>query len=132
MTHQPSDASVMSDEEQIRALNLEWADAEIKHDGATLKRILDERFVCTWPDGVTVDKASFIQAILSLSMVSMDVSEEIIHIHSNAAVWVGTDAVRYPSAAGDVRLFRITCTFVKRQDQWQAIAEQLAALAPNP
>jgi hypothetical protein len=42
------------------------------------------------------------------------------------------DAVRYPSAAGDVRLFRITCTFVKRQDQWQAIAEQLAALAPNP
>ena len=40
-----SRTSMLSDEQQVLALEQEWVDAEIKRDEGILRRVIDERFV---------------------------------------------------------------------------------------
>ena len=44
----PVDASQAKAREEVLRLEREWATAEDKHDEATLRRILDEKFVVTF------------------------------------------------------------------------------------
>jgi ketosteroid isomerase-like protein len=131
MSRIKSKASATSDEDQILALNREWGDAEVRHDEAILQRILDDRFVCTWHSGKTVDKAGFIVAVLRGSFISQTLSDEITFIHGDTAVSVGTDTVKgfAPDGAEETNVLRFTATFIKRDGQWRAVAEHIGGLA---
>jgi ketosteroid isomerase-like protein len=132
MTGTPLDAATISDEEQVLALSREWVDAEVRRDLATIERILDDRFVCTWPNGTTVDKIGFIGEIRRSSWVSQALSDTIVHIHGDTAVEVGTGTAGYIADGKEASApYRYTVVYVKRQGEWRAIAEQLGPLAPN-
>jgi ketosteroid isomerase-like protein len=120
-----------SDEDQILALNRKWGDAEVRHDDAVLQRILDDRFVCTWPSGMTVDKAGFITAVFHGSFISQTFSDEITLIHGDTAVSVGTDTVKGFATYGaeETDVLRFTATYIKRDGQWRAVAEHISELA---
>jgi len=113
------------------ALNREWGEAEIRHDEAALQRILDDRFVCTWPGGKTVDKAGFMAAVLQGSFISQTLSDEITLIHGDTAVSVATDTVTgfADNGAEETHVLRFTATYIKRAGQWRAIAEHISGLA---
>jgi len=127
-SHAPK-LSASPDEKQLIALNQQWSDAEVKHDEATLQRILDDRFVCTDDDGKTTDKAGFIKEILQSHMTSQAAADDVVHIHGDTAVLVGTTTVRFLSGGKEQALsFRYTVVYLKRNGQWRAIAEQLGRL----
>ena len=46
--------------QQVLDLGSSWADAEVRHDVATLRRILDDRFIATFGAGKLLDKEGFI------------------------------------------------------------------------
>jgi len=46
---------------QVLKLEREWTAAEIKRDAATLRHILDDRFVVTFGAGEAIDKEGFIK-----------------------------------------------------------------------
>ncbi|HLZ49910.1 MAG TPA: nuclear transport factor 2 family protein [Candidatus Acidoferrum sp.] len=116
-------------EKQLMALNKEWSDAEVKHDEATLQRILDERFICTDEDGKTTGKADFIKDILQLHMTSQDAAVGVVQIHGDTAVLVGTTTVHLLSDGKEKALsFRYTVVYLKRNGQWRAMAEQFGRL----
>lgn len=117
------------DEKQLIALNQQWSDAEVKHDEATLQRILDDSFVFTDDDGKTTDKAGFIKEILQSHMTSQAAADDVVHTYGDTAVLVGTTTVRFVSGGKEQALsFRYTVVYLKRNGQWRAIAEQLGRL----
>jgi hypothetical protein len=50
--------------QQVLDLENEWVAAEIKHDPATLRRILDDKFVATFGAGKRYDKEGFVKGIV--------------------------------------------------------------------
>lgn len=105
-----------SDERQVLALGQEWAAAEVSHDEAALKRILDDRVVVTYNDGRTVDKERFISDSRRWSMLSQTLADEIVRIHGDTAVVVGTTTVRTAADGKETSAaLKYTVTYVKRQ-----------------
>jgi ketosteroid isomerase-like protein len=115
------------DEQQIVALEREWADAEVKHDSAALERILDDRFVATFATGKPLDKHAFIAQAMKFSFTSQSVAHDVIQIYGDTAVIVGMGTGNSRSADGkeQAQTFRYTAVFQKRQGRWFAIAEQV-------
>src|SRR5579859_8135622 len=130
---QGSKPAASGDEKQLKELNQQWSNAEVKHDEATLQRILDAQFVCTDEDGKTTDKAGFIQEILQSHMTSQAAADDVVHVDGDTAVLVGTTTIHFLSGGKEQELaFRYTVVYLKRQGQWRAIAEHLGRLANHP
>ena len=51
--------------QQVLDLGKEWVAAEVKHDAAALRRILDDKFVASFGVKKPYDKEEFIKAIVS-------------------------------------------------------------------
>jgi hypothetical protein len=49
---------------QVLDLDRAWADAETRHDVATLRRILGDHFVASFGAGKLYDKEGFIKAVI--------------------------------------------------------------------
>src|SRR5580658_6781920 len=63
---------------QLVKLERLWSEAEIKHDLAALRRILDDRFICTFGTEKPLDKEEFIKLIAGETMLSQDPSDATI------------------------------------------------------
>jgi ketosteroid isomerase-like protein len=122
--------ALSNDEQQVLAVDQQWADAELKHDEPTIRAILDDGFVFTGEDGKTVDKARFLDEMRNSSMTPQTLAPDIVHIHGDTAVIVGTDTVQF-DASGKQRTvaLRYTVIYIKRHHQWRAVAEQVGRLA---
>jgi ketosteroid isomerase-like protein len=132
-TEETSDTSVHSEEQRILAVEDEWIDAEIKHDETTLRRIIDDRFVFNSNNGKTSGKETLIMNVLSWNMVAQNISERTVLVDGETAIIFGTTELRFASAGEKetVSLLRYTAIYVKRQDQWRAIALQMAKREAN-
>jgi ketosteroid isomerase-like protein len=116
--------------EQAAVLQVEddWVQAELNNDGATLRRVLDDRFVINHNDGTTSGKEDLIQSALNWNMTSQTITERTILVDGNIAVICGTTMLRFESADGEesVSFLRYTTTYVKREQGWRAIALHMA------
>jgi ketosteroid isomerase-like protein len=120
-----------ADEEALLQLEQVWVRAEIEKDTATLRRILDDRFIATFTSGRTIDKAAFIAVIVgdgSSVMHSHDLTDRSMIVDADTAVIVDTDTMRgtrngepYTAKA------RVTAVYIKRDGAWRILAEHLAA-----
>ena len=119
---------------QLRSLEREWVNAEINRDAASLRRILDERFVATFGGGAVLDKEAFIGQVLgdrTDKMLSQDFSDQTMRIDRDTAVIVETDTIRgNDNGEPYTRVFRITTTYTRHQGRWWPLAEHLAAVRP--
>src|SRR5215469_9881922 len=87
----PADAK-----QQVLDLGKIWVDAEIKHDAATLRRILDDKFVASFGTEKPYDKEAFIKLICSGDVdptESQTLTDETVVIDRDTAVVVGTDTL---------------------------------------
>jgi ketosteroid isomerase-like protein len=123
-------ASLNNDEREVLAVDQRWADAELKNDRSIIAATLDDNFVYTDENGTTIDKAGFLGAMRNGSMISQELAPDVVRLHGDTAVIVGTDAVRYVGESKDV-LYRYTVIYIKRQNGWRAIAEHLGILKTN-
>jgi ketosteroid isomerase-like protein len=124
-------ASQTAARDELLRLERDWTTAENKHDEATLRRILDEKFVATFGTKTPpYDKEGFIKAQLAGDVdptVSDTLSDQIVIVDGDTAVVVGTDTER-STKKGEARtaVARYTATYVRRNGRWLALAEHMA------
>ena len=117
-----SGVTALSPEEEIIALDDAWIEAEVSGDRAALERILHEDFLATYPSGRTVDRATFIDAILGNPPSPFTVRHESIQVFGDTAVIIDV------SETGDMKF---TWVAIRRDGRWRAIAETFTRVTPR-
>lgn len=113
--------------QRVLAAEDAWIAAEIGRDEATLRRIIDDRFVFNSNSGKTTDKASLIKEILGWKMTDQTLSERTVLVAGDTAVVFGTTELRFASEGKEDSkvLLRYTATYIKRAGEWRALALQM-------
>jgi len=124
-----SDGDLSAAKQQVLDLEQEWVAAEHKHDAATLRRILDDKFVASFGVEKPYDKEAFIKLIVSSDVdptESQTLTDRAVIIDRDTAVVVGTDTERGTrKGAAYTEVSRYTVTYISRHGQWLALAEHL-------
>ena len=122
---------LISAEEEIRYVEIEWGEAFERHDLATLDRLMAEEYLLTDPLGIVRSKTESLAAIqrnevLFQSTKSADVN---VRVNGDTAVVTGRSTFRgrYKgwSMAGQ---YQYTDVLVKRSGGWKAVASHITAL----
>ena len=118
--------------QQVLDVDKAWAAAEDNHDEAMLRRILDERFLGTFSSGKTYNKEAFLKAILSADVdptAPQSLTYEAVLIDGDTAIVIGTDT-RHGTRDGApyTKVAKYTVTYIHRNGQWVALAEQLSVV----
>jgi ketosteroid isomerase-like protein len=121
-------ASVAAEEDAVTAAEDDWIRAEINHDEATLRRVIDDRFIANSNDGQTSGKEELIETVLGFAMTGQTITERSVLIDGDTAVIFGTTELRFasPGEEDTKSLLRYTATYVKRDGQWRALALHMA------
>ena len=111
---------------RLRAIQQELSVAWMAHDRATLERLIAPEWVVTHVMGERIDRAEALRDMVdsdATQMTANDVDEIEIRVFGDAAVVTGRTHARgtQSGTAFDVRL-RFTDVFVRRSDEWQAVA----------
>ncbi len=117
-------ANVPSAEDQIRAFDKEWADAEVAKDRTALEHILDEGFLVTFSNGKTLDRGEFIDLIVKANMPPFNIVHDTIRVYGDTAIIV--------DRFGDNLDTKCTWVAVMRNGEWRAIAEQMTRIKTDP
>ena len=114
---------------QVLDLEREWVDAELKHDAATLRRIIDDKFLASFGANKPYDKETFIKLLMSSDVdptESQILTDQSVIVDNDTAVVVGTDTLRgTKKGAAYTLVARYTATYIHRKGQWLALAEHL-------
>ena len=123
-TPPPADAT-----QQVLDLEDEWVAAEHNRDGATLRRILDDKFVASFGTGKPIDKEAFLKELVSTTVdptESQSLTDRRVILDQDTAVVVGTDTERGTrKGAAYTVVGRYTATYIRRNGHWIALAEHL-------
>ena len=109
------DANASEPEKSLLALDREWIEAEVGHDRMALERILNDGFMVTLASGDTLDKAAFVERILSKPILPFEVVHETVRVHGDTAIVVDSLAIR--------RELKFIWVAVKRHGQWRVVEE---------
>jgi len=107
-------AGELSPEAELIALDDSWIVAEVNGDRAALESILHEDFLVTYPSGRTVNRDTFIDAIIRNSPPPFTVTHESIVVHGDTALII--------DVSGDGKT-KFTWIAIKRDGRWRAISE---------
>ena len=120
-------ATPQSEEQRVLAVEDEYVAAEVGRDEATLRRIVDDRFVFNRANGTTTGKEELIQAVLAMRMVGQAISERSVLIEGDTALVFGTAELRLAVTGKDdaISTLRYTATYVKRDQQWRLLTLQM-------
>jgi ketosteroid isomerase-like protein len=121
---QPS-ASV---EKEVLAVEQAWVEAERKGDTDALKRLIHDRYIVTFNTGKLHNKEEFIKAFAGSKpeQTRQTLSDETVIVDHDTAIVVGTDTLQgTKNGEPYTRVARYTCTYVRRDGHWVALAEHL-------
>ena len=113
------------DEQVIKQLEQEWAEALVKRDQAVIDLITASDWMLTDPEGSLVTKAQADADLKSrvLKFESYKLDELKVRVYGDSAVVHGLDTERSSYKGKDTTgQYRFTDVFVKRNGRWQAIA----------
>ena len=91
--------------QKVENLENEWVTAEAKHDTATLRRILDDKFVASFGAAKPFDKEGFIRGVVSGDIdptESQTVTDRTVIVDENTAVVVGIDTLHGTKKGGGI------------------------------
>ena len=122
-----------TEDQRVLAIEDEYVAAEVSRDEATLRRIVDDRFLFNSNTGTTTGKEDFIQSVLKMSMVGQTISERSVVIEGEIALVFGTAELRFvvPGKDESVSVLRYTSTYVKRDGEWRLLALQMQKRIPD-
>jgi ketosteroid isomerase-like protein len=130
---QPVTSAPQNDEQRVLATEDEYVVAEVNRDEATLRRLIDDRFVFNSSRGTTSNKEQLIENILKMGMVAQTLRERSVLVEGDIALVFGTADLRFavPGKSESASSLRYTATYVKRQGQWRMLALQMQARGAN-
>lgn len=120
-------------ERDVRKLEREWLDAYEKHDPDTMKRIVADGFVITFPDGSTQTKDQVVQSVSkpraggqpAMKFHTENVSSRVYGDTVILSGIVISQWERDGKKESDRNSY--TDTYVKRNNRWQVVASHLSA-----
>jgi hypothetical protein len=121
-------AADSAEESAVIAVEDEWIRAEIDHDEATLREVIDDRFTFNSNSGQTSGKEDMIQGVLASKMSGQNISERSVLVDDDVAMIFGTAEFLYavPDGEDATSLARYTSVYVKRDGQWRVIGLHMA------
>ena len=117
-----------NDEQIIKQLEQEWADALLKRDQAAIDRIRSADWVLTDPEGALIAKAQADADLKSgtVKFESIKLDELKVRVDGDTAVVHGLETRKSSYKGKDTSgQYRFTDVFVKRNGRWQAVATHL-------
>jgi len=125
------DPSVVS---TLTALEQRWVKAELEHDAATLREILDERFLFIGLTRVR-SREAFIAGVTSGPVnptLSQTLTDRVFLIDGDTAVLTEIDTVRSTENGRPTESrYRVTTTYLCREGRWRALAEVMVRIPPS-
>jgi ketosteroid isomerase-like protein len=129
-------------ETEIVKIDKDWASATRRHDAETVRKILADDLVMTYPDGTIGTKADELRDIETgaMNVESWDVSDTKVTVLGPDAAFITGQAVikngKYKDAKSNKTIdvsgqYRFTDVYARRNGQWQAVASQTTQIA-NP
>jgi ketosteroid isomerase-like protein len=121
----------LSDEDQIRQMEIEWGDAFLRRDIATLDRLMADEYILTDPLGSVRGKAESLAAIETNEVLFESTESDNVNVLINGDTAVvtarSTFRGRYKgwSVAGR---YQYTDVLVKRRGTWKAVGSHITAL----
>ena len=112
-------------EDEIKKLEQDWAQANIKSGAAAVDQYEADDIVKTDPSGHVTDKAQdkADQGSGDLKFESMELSDMTVHVYGDTAVVVGSNNLHGTYKGQDISgRYRFTDTWVKRNGKWLVVA----------
>src|SRR5882724_2225722 len=82
--------NTQAEELRVLATEDEYVAAEVSRNEATLRKLIDDRFVLNSSRGATSGKEELIQSILKMNMVGQSIRERSVLIEGDTAFVFGT------------------------------------------
>ena len=116
-----------TEEERVLETEDEYVEAEVNRDEATLRRLVDDRFVFNRSNGTTTGKEELIQGVLKMNMVDQTITERSVIVEGDIALIFGTAELRFARTGDEESIsnLRYTSAYVKRQGLWRMLALQM-------
>jgi ketosteroid isomerase-like protein len=135
--------NVASIEAELKKLEQDWSNSFKTKDVATVRRILADDIVLTYPDGSTGTKNDEVQLAETgaFSADSWDVAEsKVTVLNAEAAYMTGRTVVKNgklkdPRSGQTIDIsgeYRFLDVYAKRNGRWQAVASQVTKIAAPP
>jgi ketosteroid isomerase-like protein len=126
------DKTASPDETALIKLEHDWMDAENRHDANTLNTILDDKFIATFGSDKAIVKQTYLKNLTDGAIdptAHLDILNENIIIDTNTAVIVLVNTIQgtRKEKTFDVA-YRITVTFIRHGDHWNALALQAVSI----
>jgi ketosteroid isomerase-like protein len=134
---EPAAVSVQSDttgeaEQAVRGLEQAYRDAVMQQDVPALGRLLADDFIATSSRGEIRDKAKEIDDIKpspDFKMEAFNLDDIKVRIFAETAIVTGRSTLKVAfKGQSSTSVFRYTRVYVKRNNRWQAVAQQLTRL----
>jgi ketosteroid isomerase-like protein len=123
------------DEQQIRKIEQDWVDAIVKRDGAFLTKLEADDFTFTDPDGGVVDKAGDIKNTTTGDTVFDEIKIDSLKVrfYGDTGIVNGLGTIKAHTNDEDLGgQYSWTDVFVKRKDQWKAVAAHVTMVEKPP
>ena len=123
--------SIMEDhpqeEQALKRIQHEWAEARIKGDPSYTRRLEAEDCTIVWPDGSIVNKQVDLQSMTDIHFSEFKIQNLQVRLYGNTGIVVGEGMIKAQKGDRDLLGGKIvwTDTFVKQGDQWKVVASQI-------
>jgi ketosteroid isomerase-like protein len=124
--------SIMADhsqeEQALRKIQHEWAEARIKGDSSYTQRLETDDCTIVWPDGRIVGKRADLQSMTGDIVFSeFKIDDLRIRLYGDTGIIVGEGTISAQKGKQDLfgGKFVWTDTFVNQGGQWKVVASQI-------
>jgi Domain of unknown function (DUF4440) len=122
MNHDPAD------EQALRKIQHDWADARLKRDSSFPKQIEAQDFTVVWFDGRLVNKQEDVHTYVSddVTFTEFKIDDLKMRFYGETAIVVGQGSIKARTKTQNLSGGYIwTDTFVKQNGAWKAVASQV-------
>jgi ketosteroid isomerase-like protein len=126
-----NNSPLISAEEEIRQVELEWGEAFERHDLATLDRLMADEYFLTDPLGTVRSKAETLAAIERTEILFQSTNSDGVNVRVNGdtALVTGRSTFRGRYKGWSMTgQYQYTDVLVKRSGCWKAVASHITAL----
>ena len=126
-----SSATARDDSADIRALEAQWDEANLRGDAVALEKILADDFILTGEDGKVHTKTEVLEELRTrnIKYESAKTEELKVLLHGGAAVVSGRWRGVYTNRGRNVSLVeRFTNFYVRRDGRWRCVASHGSAI----
>jgi ketosteroid isomerase-like protein len=119
------------DEQALKKIQHEWAEARIKGDSSYTRRIEADDCTIVWPDGSIVNKRADLESMTGDIVFSVFKIQNLqVRLYGDTGIVVGEGMIKARKAKQDLLggKFVWTDTFVKQGGQWKVVASQITSV----